>query len=270
MKKGIGILAYNRPDHLYISLTSIFKMRDIEDYKVHVYFDGPLSLDIKKKQFEVLGCFPIDLISFSRYHLDIREAQLFRLREMFYKYNFDLVIATEDDIILQSDTLQFVSNFVLGDAAFYSLYGDSNISTDSYYCAFNPWGFVMQSNEFFLFDEWVKSQLYLNYVKVGDSFLWQIPNPNNPYEIIFSTYMSLLNKNCKFSPKGYTAVFGTIGTHHPREPENILLMEEFNKKIFSGDKVNWLDNLIALLKVPKGTYPDAIEYMVRPIPFIYR
>lgn len=269
MKKCIGILAYDRPKHLYVALDSIYRMVGVEDWFVCVYFDGILSPETRSASSDVIGRFPIDKVGYYKSNLGILWATLGLMRDMFYKEDCEAFLFMAEDLIIRSDTLELLKTFVQGDAFVYQLShhsyqppGEITWSTH-----FNQCGFVIFRDEFVVLDNWVKAHLYLNcYLdKVKLCLRCSIEQLKNDCDSIIECFIETNKALCKFPIISYVAHTGLVGMNS----FNTEACANIETEIFTKPKELWLTSFAGLWPYTPGQYDSSIEYMLIPNHFVY-
>ena len=271
MKKGIGVLAFNRSRHLYVALSSIFAAREVDDWFVGVYFDGGLSREERESGLDVLKTFPIDKVVFYKHNKGILEATLSLMYDLFYKEECGMVIFMADDLIMRTDTLISLPGLIKDDAFIYQLShhnyqppGEVTWSTH-----FNQCGFVMFKESFQVLYQWIISNQYLGSVFVDKERtrpIFMEPNKGNFCDRTIQSFTEDHNSPCKFPPISYVAHFGLTGLNS----FNSEACKKLEGDIFSRRKSTWLRNFAQKWPYITGTYDSDVEYMLIPNHFVYK
>ncbi len=111
---ALAIFAYNRPHHLTRCLSSLELNHGLTDLDIHFFIDGPKS-DNDKQQLiyvsEVIEVFAKRhsncTVHFAKTNQGLRKSVILGLQSIFSKYSS--VIIVEDDLILSSDFLEYMT-----------------------------------------------------------------------------------------------------------------------------------------------------------------
>ena len=270
MKKGIGILAFNRPKHLYVALSSIFAAKGIENWFVGVYFDGGLSRKERESGLDVLKTFPIDKVVFYKQNKGILNTTLALMSDILYKEECEMVLFMADDLIMRSDTLTSLSDLIKDDAFIYQLshHNYQLPGTVTWSTHFNQCGFVMFKESFNILYKWVISNQYLGSVFVDKEHtrpIFMEPNKGAFCDRTIQSFTELYNLPCKFPSLSYVAHFGVTGLNS----FNSDVCKQFEEDIFTRRRDTWLNRFTQKWPYTIGTYNSDVEYMLIPNHFTY-
>jgi len=270
MKQAIGVLAFDRPNHLYVALDSIFHMKGIEDWLVGVYFDGGLSREACIAAMESLKYFPVDKVVFFRRNLGIVEGTLTLMRDLFYKEECEEFLFMAEDLIIRTDTLEFLPDFIREDAFAYQLSHHTYQTPGalSWSTHFNQCGFVIFKEEFKALDSWIRSKLFLGQVFMDEEKtqpVYGAADKRDQCDHIIRGFMEAHNAPCKFPTISYVAHTGLVGLHSFNTPACVSLEND----IFQRPRESWLEAFGKLWPYSPGKYAEAVEYMLIPNHFEY-
>lgn len=103
MKIGIYVLGYNRPNHLFATLSGLSRALDLyegySEFTVSIKIDGPKNGIVNQEIMEVLTSFDFDY-TISNVNSGLRSSVL-SILESFYLSDFDAMILLEDDILIK-------------------------------------------------------------------------------------------------------------------------------------------------------------------------
>jgi hypothetical protein len=240
----VAVLAYNRPEFLYVTLDSIFRNKCIEEVDVNVYIDG--GSDKLPEMQEVISNFHVNQTVIDDVNRKVLWAHVTGLEHVFNS-GYNRCIYIEDDHILRSDTIEYCLNynpkqFIL------SLSGKGG--TGSHY---RPMGNMITKDNFYELDAWVRDFKFVGMIRPGH--LQQIMHPCwNGHDSVFYAFLLANNKLSEFANNYYVAHFGIKGIHFVNQtPESL----DMYNKMFAGDRSLWLDRIVKIIK--EGNYDNKLD-----------
>lgn len=253
--RSLLILACNRPKHLYVTLESVSKIKNVKDWDIVVSLDQPDDEQVSLEIDKTLGYFEIDRIYKARIRKRILDMTTDSLS---YEFSFgaEEVIYLEDDFIVRSDVLEYIDS-VGREEFMISLSGTHNTVA----CHYRPRGNLITRRKFAELCRWVKQREYIGLYDIYRSD--RIFNmADTTHDAIFSGFIDKYNKMVRFPAEYYIAHFGVTGIHLNTEEAQIAEAE-----IFSGDRTEWLESVLSAIKnerfsaiIQKRLWPKEYEY----------
>lgn len=258
--RSLLIISYNRPKHLYVTLESIFGIKNLTDWDVAVSLDYQEDENIDVETDEMLAYFPVDRIYRSCRHKGILDNLTDSLSYEF-SAGSEEVIFLEDDFIVRSDTLQYVDN-VGREEFMIALSGDEYGVVVHY----RPRGNLITRKNFAELCEWIKSRKYIG-LESGLTPGYFFTMKDTGHDAIFSRFVNKYAKMIRFPSEFYVAHFGISGIHLSLPPyaEEARIAE---LEIFSGDRSKWLENVLSAFK--NTQYSPRIQSRLWPKEFEYK
>jgi hypothetical protein len=259
---AIGIITCNRPNHLYVTLQSVFNIIGIKDCFTSIYqiYDDTTNRPL---QFATLGSYAIDKVT----TLKNRGTGAFleAYRDLFYKENFDSVLLIPDDFILRPDLLDYI--YSLDDLAFLDCLSFDDWSVANQRIPYmHPFSGVLNKDSFVFMDKWLNAQLSLGHMTFnenGRKYIWEVDSTHH-FDAVMQSFVEFHTAICRYPDKPYIAHFGLTGLCSKNTP----ICYEFEAEIFSKDKFCWLSEFVKLIESPVE-YPADIEYRLGPRIFRY-
>lgn len=248
------VIAWNRPNYLYIVLSSIFRIVGIEGCPVFVAVDGEGGREEEIKS--VLSQFPLSgwLIRDRRFRPAKHYVTSIRA---IMDYGYEEVVYIAEDLLVRPDALRYLQQ-AERDGFFLCLKGTHNVLKEGHY---SGWGDLVQKETFGELYDYVISGEYIGEM----DWLRHIPLTAKAGEdTVFSTFMRARGKSTRFPDKAYTVHFGLRGLNYTLPNAACL---ELEKELFSGPRDRWLDNAIAIVE---RTYDDPlVKLRIDPEGFKY-
>jgi hypothetical protein len=256
MKLAICICCFSdRPKYLYTALYSIFKMNQINKVDIYIFLGGTRNPEV----YKVIGEFTVNSITFFPFIGD--NFMCSSLRSLFNK-DYETVILTTDDIIFRPDTIDYILS--ISNSTFIEfLYPYSIDYAGQVKCEVALTGYVFNKATFEFLDSCRST---------GCIYNTQIPTINGPKTIwetgckhyldaFYSSMVHHWKALCRFPAIPYILHFGFQGI--TGTIDNYKELEDF---VFSGDKNNWLSNILNLLHsniysgLDKVLFPTNFKY----------
>lgn len=262
--RSLLILSYNKPKHLHVTLDSIYKMEGIEKWVVAVSNDFQEDPDIDAEINETLAHFPIHRV----YRCCRNKGILDHLTDSI-SYEFSSgateVIFLEDDFILRSDTLQYADS--IGREEFMVCLSGG---VDRVVGHYRPKGNLITRKNFIELLHWIKCRRYvglehkIRYIDrepEGTGYIFDMKHSN--HDAVYAIFVDRKRKMVRFPSTFYVAHFGITGIHRDTEEGRAI-----EAKVFSGDRTEWLPNMLSVLKnreqyspvVQRRLWPEEFEY----------
>ncbi len=223
----IAIIAYNRPNYLYITLDSLSRNVGYNKNMVCVYTDGGGS-----GISEVCNVFGVKYV-LQKHNIGNLDNIMFSLRDAF-SYD-DRVVLLEEDHILRQDTILHCLNYK-EEYNFLSLCGECGCVGNGYRAIGNIFSKKLWND----IDRWMSNGEYFGKQKHGQTYSFSVGH--KCYDSIFYTYA--IYNNIKTVYTGwYVAHFGLEGLNQgaiDKEGQNI---KDF---IFSSNRTDWLNNVLMI------------------------
>jgi hypothetical protein len=237
-KFGVVVLAYNRPNYLYVTLDSLFRNKSIDKVDVGVYIDG--GSDNIHDVLNVVNGFGVNHIHVNDTNLMVLNSLMSALGDLFYNRKYDKVLYIEDDHILRTDTIEYclstnIEEFVL------CLSGNGGKARD-----YRPKGNVITKDNFDILNDWIGKRMYVGTAR-----------PNHPDQIlaedtkihdaVFYSFIVQHQLLSQFAPEFYVATFGVRGVHSRK----VNIVDHIIERFFSGDRDTWVDNVVEVIMEQK-------------------
>ena len=275
MKLGIAVLAWRRPDYLYITLDGLFRAMYVNDCVVNVYFDGsdqeyPFTNELRKEQSETVGNFPVHRVVYQKERKGILGQFLYCLEDTF-ACGCDHVLLLFDDILVRTDALKYLHDIRLAekDSFFYCLQRFTNIGElPGYVVGYDSIGVMIGIDSFKLLASWIKaySHLGLPYPGSGKPIYDFDSIRYRAHDSIVSS-LAIKHKLVRLVPdKSYCAHFGVRACRerlHGLAPE----VGECEQRILSGGRETWLNNVATIFR--DKAYSDVLKTRLFPSDFEY-
>jgi hypothetical protein len=259
----INVFGYNRSKHLYVTLDSIFRMRGIEKYPVSVMLVYS-NKDIFEQQLYYISQFPISEIKvlYEKPHIYFNRMSQ---NKYFNSLNYDWYLLIEDDILLSSDSLEYleqIEKFAFVDCLYSLDYIENN---SSYYRSGqgNVFANLYSRSSLETLTKWLSSNMVAGLI---------VPEINKPmclsqeylhfsYDTRIGCFIRALNIVESVPTKSKCLHFGLNAVI-----ENEL-RNQIDSQMFSGDKTLWLTNVLGVL----AKYKDdpSVTIILRPFNFQY-
>jgi len=279
-KIGIAVVSYDRPNHLYVTLDSIYRMGQIGLCNVHTFLIDNNTIG---DRVAIIRDLPTERVIIRQRGGD---AFIETFRYMFHICGYEQVLLFGDDAIVRTDLLNYV--FSLDDSDTKILVdcfgGDDGrkqldnivprLLTHNFRCAkgtFNllaqvlPWlnasgGIRLLKHNFDLLDRWVGSDECIS----AFGQYWSYTPYRFDLDYFLLRYMQMRGYLGRFAPIFYAVHFGILGIHTPGD----IACKDFEDRMFTGSKENWLDNIVSLVSSEEVFHPD-IEWKICPRHFVY-
>lgn len=266
---GICVVAKERPDYLYVTLDSIFRMHGIEKCHVAVYLDGVLSPELRRKHTLTVSEFPVKKVVFQTDRpLLVFYSHMFAFRDMFSD-GYDEVLLLEEDIIVRTDVLQYLESMPR-DAFSYDLYR-ANVRAQGECLtsrSFRSFAVMLPKVNFEYMARWFDALLHRGQLWLGAQKDVRI------YEIGMLEHICVDGLWCVFArehntvermPPSFSYVYHFGVRRYTIKPSPEVL--ELEQQMFAGEKSSWLDNVLRL--VPPYQTNDPVEAVLIPSGFVY-
>lgn len=239
--RSILITAWNRPRYLYVTLTSVYKMKGIEDWEVVLIIDRTDNPGDTETILAMMSSFPIDrtyIASRKRGNLDSLICGI----SFEFSRGAEEVIFIEDDFLLRSDLLKYLDTVVRKDflISFSGAYSKSIIH-------YRPRGNLITRENFPELCEWIMSRKYVGEKRSATKN--QILDMKSfGHDAIFSVFVEKYSKYVSFPAQFYVGDFGIVGMNSPEVKATDETLE-IQSRMFSGPKYSWMDNVANLMKI---------------------
>lgn len=242
----ISVIAYNTPRYLYVTLDGLSKVKGIKDFRITVYVDGGICPSTRDAYTCLASDFSSFLFEFSEKHLGLRN-NIMRGIARPIEEGAEQVLYIEGDHLLHPDALDALRDDESG-CFFVSLIlrHEPNIILQEY----NPKGNLVSAENGRKLVEWMKSDSYLgkNHPVRG----YPLTSEYKGHDAAVNIFMREHDEYTSFASRVYLAHFGLIGSNLPRTRATSEILE-IEKRMFAGEKQDWLPNVIDLLG--SGDYP---------------
>lgn len=279
-KLGIAILAWKRPDYLYITLDGLFRARGIEKCLVNVYFEGTAygELDVpllRERQAEVTGQFPVDKVVYNREQKGILSQFLTCLQDCFDD-GCDHVLLMWEDVLIRTDAIEYLFKAQTDwkGACFYSLQRvclarkGVPLEPAGYSYGYDSIGIMIGADTFKLVSDWINAKAYLGLIYPSlDKRIYECDWLQFRGHDTIVASLALEHKLVRLVPEmSYCAHFGLCAC---REDLNSLHPEiaQVEKIMLAGSRETWVDNVATLFRerpysvvVDERLYPEGFEY----------
>ena len=264
MKIGLCVVSYERPQYLYVSLDSIFKMHGVDNCPVVAFL---IENDTLADRVSIISNLAVSIELTS---LTGGESFIYALKVMFEKYNCDAVILLPDDALGRTDSIDYIRSLDNSPNVLTVCLASANIVMGKDY----PWvecmgGFVFFKDKFELVDNFMYTPEFEDLL--ADNLGPQLGS-NRWFDI--DTFLCRLVVNqvklngsiflAKYPSIAYGVGFGITGMHRSNTP----LYYEVEKKFFQGEKETWLYNVINCLS--DKSIPEEISSLWYPRDFKYQ
>jgi len=260
----ISVLACNRPKHLYVTLDSIFKMRNIKKYPVSimVVYNG---MDNLEQQLYYISLFPITEIKILYEEPNCHYNHLTQFIHL-NSLNYDWYFLIEDDIILRPDSLEYLER--IEKYAFVNClysndeYSEENISIYRPLTG-NVFANLYDKHSIRMYTQWLCSNMAMgfNVPKLNYPF-YTDPNyihfANDCRLTIFGEFFKIIES---VPAKTKCLHFG-LNTSIEKDIRN-----ELESQMFAGEKNQWLENVLGVLD--RNRENPEITKILRPWRFKY-
>lgn len=252
----IVVFAFDRPRYLYVTLSSIFSMRGIEQHKVFVFVDGGLNKKIREAQAEVLSNFPV-FTFFRDQNLKILGNITQGLYQTFsLGIGINEIVYFEDDFIIVPNTLEIIKRFPR-EGIFLSLCALPEQSEFAF--RYRPMGNVISKVNFAFLYDWVINKRYIGLQRPRmDEILTE---GCYSHDAVYGAFLFYHRLKTKFIRIPLVAHFGIRGMHSgvPLDDPDLL---ETEARMFAGDRSNWLYNILDILK--NRDFPKKFDHRFLP------
>jgi hypothetical protein len=260
----INVIGHNRSKHLYVTLDSIFKMRGIEKYPVSVMLVYS-NKDIFEQQLYYISQFPISEIKIL---YEAPSGYLNRLSQNIYfnNLNYDWYLLIEDDILLTSDSLEYLEQlekFAFVDCLYSLDYIEDRIS---YYRLGqgNVFANLYSKSSLDTLTKWLSSNMVTGLIvpEVGEPmYLSPSIYLHSTYDTRIGCFISDLNIIESVPAKSKCLHFGLNGNIESETRSRL------DAEMFSGEKEQWLGNVLGVLD--RNRENPEITKILRPLNFQY-
>lgn len=266
---GICVMAKNRPNYLYVTLDSIFRMQGIEKYHVAVYFDGILSPEVRRENTRVVAEFPVKKVVFQTdRELLMFYSHMLPFEDMFSD-GYDEVLLIAEDVIVRTDALLYLEGLAR-DAFSYDLYRANSRGSEEMlsYCSFRSFATMLSKASFEYMSRWFEAKLHRGHFWFGEQSNVRICEMGALEEICADGLWVVFAREHKtverIPPKvSYVYHFG-VRRCNIAPSEEVLELEQ---KMFAGERSGWLNNVLQL--VPPYQEQDPGESLLIPSGFAY-
>lgn len=247
MNTGIIVIAYNRPNYLYVTLDSIFRAPGIEKYPVYVYFDGPLSRKLRIEQERVLSQFPIAKSVFREENYNILLNITCSIKETFDD-GVDEVAYFEDDHLLIPRFTQYIETAPRGKAFFITFNG----KREKVSCHYRQTGNMIEKSNFSILYDYVMQKKYIGKQCPGRSYIFD--EKTCSHDAVYNTFMLETGFVSYFPAKiNHVGHFGIYGTNALRGTKGdrlarTTIADVIEQKMFKGENSEWLENVVQVFR----------------------
>jgi len=234
----VVVIAYNRPNYLYVTLDSLFRNKSIDKVDVGVYIDG--GSDNIADVLNVVNSFGVNHIHTNSNNLMVLHSLMSALGDSFYNRGYDKVLYIEDDHILRTDTIQYclsteITEFIL------CLSGNGVKGID-----YRPKGNVITKDNFDILNDWIGKRMYVGTAR--PNHLDQIlAEDTKIHDAVFYSFLVNNKLYTQFAPEFYVATFGVRGIHS----REVSVVDNIIARFFSGDRNTWVYNVAQVIMEQK-------------------
>ena len=240
----LAVLAYNRPEFLYVTLDSVFRNKRVDEVDVRVYIDG--GSDKLPDMKEVISDFNVEKTIIDIVNRKVLWAHVTALENVFSD-GYNKCIYIEDDHIMRSDTIGYCLDYTPTEFIL-SLSGKGGKGQH-----YRPMGNMITRDNFLELDRWVRDFQFVG-----------LPRPNSPDQImhpcwnghdsVFYAFLIANNKLSEFANDYYIAHCGVKGIHFVYDQDG---SGEMYNRMFEGDRTSWLDRIVKIIK--EGNYSGKLN-----------
>lgn len=240
-KQAICIFAYNRPNYLKITLEGINRIRGVDKWDIWVCVDGGGEIEqhqklinkyngfIRSERFQSLNHFTFSL-------------------KMLVDKGYERIVYLYDDLLLTTDTIEYLDSIKRGNEFFYSL---EYMGHPKWYL---PHGNMIYSDGFEELFNYVVLRKYIGKSFIGEVYAGLVLNDTSFYDAVFLRFMTDYSKETRYAGKQYSGHFGVSGITVTNELEH--------QQLFNGPETQWFENAIYLLEHSDNNaiYPRGFKY----------
>ena len=296
MKINVVVLASYRPEYLYVALDSLFRVRGIDECKVFLWADGFKATDpvgfgqtIRSRTLVAASDFPVYSVVLDKERRGILGSYI-PLMDLASKDEPDYVLYLQDDIILRTDTLEYLETAVRKyNSFFYGLLeidikpGELVVEKKDRYGVggFNSWGYLISPASYRFLRSQLLAKTYLGdawkgnrYWPSGADLIDRTEQLSRMDDAALGSISAQHNLAYLVPDRNYSAHFGARGgvaCLWDGDTKKVLPMPmphcvgNFEAEIFHGDKSAWLDNLIKVYSqrvcIPElRVFPKSFDY----------
>lgn len=230
--RAIFIMAYSRPNYLYVCLDSIRHCQGVEDWDIWVSFDnGPQSTS-HQICFELL---PFrSLTSPEAFGNRDHPTEMLRCARYF---NYQRILFVEDDMLFGQNLLTWIREQEDGWPGTISAHSFGNGAPLDQVAHMSSAPCSLSAAHADALISFMDSKAYLGLNNVCNN---QPITPEVTYDVCWYAWCLRMLTVCRFSPKQLSFNFGFNGMHFRND--------RFDQMAFKGPRSLWLTNVIALSK----------------------
>lgn len=238
--RSILITACDRPRYLYVTLSSLYRMKGIKDWETALIVDQSKIPEKTKEVLDISRPFSLNRIYIANANRGNLDSLVCGLSFEFSR-GAEEVIFIEDDFLLRSDLLEYLDS-VDREEFLISFTGRAKRSVIHY----RPRGNLITKESFPELCQWVMSRKYVGEERPGTG---QILNMDAfSHDTVFSAFVVKHGKLVSFADQFYVGDFGIVGLNSPEIKSTEKTME-IQSRMFSGPQDSWMDNVIRLMAV---------------------
>jgi len=241
----VAVLAFDRPEFLYVTLDSIFRNKRVDEVDVNVYIDGG-STKLQEVR-ETISEFNVNKVTSRIGNIKNFWSTVLALRDSF-NMGYQKCFFIEDDHIIRTDTIDWCLNNDSKETLV-SLCGKGSASK-----TYRPRGCMINKDKFVDFDtRWVLTMDFVGTIRHGVPVEDQrvLHYCECAFDSVCYGYMVECNKFMDYAGDYYTAHFGIRGVNANIQDEETAQLYNL---MFSGDKRDWIINISTIIE--EGNYSD--------------